>query len=97
MKSIGKSRDEVSEQMAGARKAMQQQQRLRVRRLRFAVENIEALDIGLPKADLRMTGLALAATTLAGFWIFKNRRSVIASQEVGFRDAPRPAIGTMSR
>jgi hypothetical protein len=36
---------------------MQQQQCLRVRRARFAIENIEALDIGLPKADLCMTGL----------------------------------------
>jgi 7-keto-8-aminopelargonate synthetase-like enzyme len=30
---------------------MQQQQCLRVRRPRFAIENIDALDIGLPKAD----------------------------------------------
>jgi len=52
VKSIGKPRDEVSEHMAGARKAMQQQQRLRGRRPRFAIENIEVLDIGLPKADL---------------------------------------------
>ena len=36
-------RDEVTEHMAGARKAMQQQQRLRVRRSGFAIENIEAL------------------------------------------------------
>jgi len=58
VKSIGKRRDEVTEHKAGARKAMQQQQRLRVRRPRFAIENIEALDVGLPKADFLHDGLA---------------------------------------
>ena len=61
VKSIGKPRDEVSEHMAGARKAMQQQQRLRVRRPCFAIENIEALDIGLPKADFVHDGPRAAA------------------------------------
>jgi hypothetical protein len=59
VKSFGEPRDEVTEHMAGARKAMQQQQRLRGRRPRFAIENIEALDIGLPKADFVHEGLAL--------------------------------------
>ncbi len=67
---------------------MQQQQRLRVRRPRFAIENIEALDIGLPKADFAHDGLALQQRDNAAHGIydperFKNRRSVIASQEVG--------------
>src|SRR5262249_29078643 len=56
VKSIGKPRDEVAEHMAGAREAMQQQQCLRVPRPRFAIENIEALDIGLPKADFAHDG-----------------------------------------
>jgi hypothetical protein len=48
-----------------------------------------------------MTGLALQQRDNAAHGIydperFKNRRSVIASQEVGFRDAPRPDIGTVS-
>jgi hypothetical protein len=56
VKSIGKTRDEVTEHMADARQAMQQQQRLRVRRPRFAIENIEALDVGLPKANFLHDG-----------------------------------------
>jgi hypothetical protein len=44
--------------MAGARKAKQQQQRLRVGRPRFAIENIEVLDTAFRKLTLCMTNLS---------------------------------------
>jgi hypothetical protein len=67
---------------------MQQQQCLRVRRARFAIENIEALDIGLPKADLCMTGLNDPRTPLTAVYIRQERFGPSsASQEVGFGGA----------
>jgi hypothetical protein len=56
VETVREPRDELAKHMSGARKAMQQQQRLRVGRPRFAIENIEALDIGLPKADFVHNG-----------------------------------------
>src|SRR5215471_21261418 len=56
-------RDEVTEHMAGARKAMQQQQRLRVRRPDFATENIEAMRklgaCNVVQGDLSMQGCVI--------------------------------------
>jgi hypothetical protein len=85
VKSIGKPRDAVSEHMAGARKAMQQQQCLRLRRPRFAIENIEALDIGLPKADFARRDNALTAFTIPSASKIDGPSSHLRKSALGMR------------
>jgi hypothetical protein len=53
MKSVGEERDQIPEHVAGAGKAVQQQQLRRVITTRLAIKNLETIDIGRAVADRR--------------------------------------------
>ena len=53
MKFVGEERDQVTEHVARAREAVQQQQLRRVGRPRLAIENLETIDVGRAVPDRR--------------------------------------------
>jgi hypothetical protein len=53
MKFAGKERDQITEHVARAREAVQQQQLRRISIPRLAIEHLEAIDIGGAVSDKR--------------------------------------------
>jgi hypothetical protein len=62
---IGQKRDEVAEHMAGTRKAVQQQQLRCILRAGLTIEDLEAVDIDLPKIDSAHGGQAATVSRRA--------------------------------
>src|SRR5262245_13784256 len=68
MKPVSEERDQVTEHVAGAREAVQQQELRRLGRPRLAIEHLEAIDISRAVLDRRhYTGLSNGLPSAAGY------------------------------